>query len=77
MSSTTTPEIKYVHLRSNNAGCYRSREILLSIEQLFKETGIWIKSINYCDPQSGKGPCDRMAAVIKCSIRRFINEKKQ
>ena len=71
----TTPEIKYVHLRSDNAGCYHSAEALLSVEQLFKETGIWIKSIDFCDPQSGKGPCDRTAAVIKCSIRRFINEK--
>ncbi|CAF4127583.1 unnamed protein product, partial [Rotaria magnacalcarata] len=71
----TTPDLKYVHLRSDNAGCYHSAEALLSIETLFKETGIWIKSIDFCDPQSGKGPCDRIAAVIKCSIRRFINEK--
>lgn len=71
----TSPEIKYVHLRSDNAGCYHGAEALLSIEQLFKETGIWIKSINFCDPQGGKGPCDRLAAVIKCSIRRFVNEK--
>jgi len=71
----TVPEIKYVHLRSDNAGCYHGSEALLSVEQLFKETGIWIKSINFSDPQSGKGPCDRMAAVIKCTIRRFINEK--
>jgi hypothetical protein len=71
----TTPDIKYVHLRSDNAGCYHSGEALLSVEQLFKETGIWIKSIDFCDPQSGKSACDRMAAVIKCSLRRFINEK--
>ena len=71
----TAPDIKFVHLRSDNAGCYHSAKVLLSIEQLFKETRIWIKSINFCDPQSGKGPCDRLAAVIKCSICRFINEK--
>lgn len=70
-----SPNIKYVHLRSDNAGCYHSGEALLSIEQLFQETGVWIKSIDFCDPQSGKSACDRMAAVIKCSIRRFINEK--
>lgn len=71
----TAPDIKYAHLRSDNAGCYHSVESLLSFEQLFKETGVWIKSIDFSDPQSGKGPCDRMAAVIKCPIRRFINEK--
>jgi hypothetical protein len=71
----TSPEIKYVHLRSDNAGCYHGSEAMLSVEQLFKETGVWIKSIDFSDPQGGKGPCDRLAAVIKCSIRRFINEK--
>ena len=71
----TTPNIKYAHLRSDNAGCYHGSEALLSVEQLFKETGIWVQSIGFSDLQSGKGPCDRMAAVIKCSIRRFINEK--
>ena len=71
----TTPNVKYAHLRSDNAGCYHAAEALLSVEQIFKETGVWIKSIDFSDPQSGKGPCDRMAAVIKCSIRRFINEK--
>ena len=71
----STPTIKYVHLRSDNAGCYHSAEALLSVQKLFEETGVWIKSIDFCDPQSGKGPCDRTAAVVKCSIRRFINEK--
>ncbi|CAF4144347.1 unnamed protein product, partial [Rotaria magnacalcarata] len=75
MLQQTEPDIKYVHLRSDNAGCYHSAEALLSVEQLFNETGIWIKSIDFCDPQSGKGPCDRIAAVVKCSIRRFVNEK--
>ncbi len=71
----TSPNIKFVHLRSDNAGCYHGSEALLSTVQFVKETGIWIKSIDFSDPQSGKGPCDRIAAVIKCSIRRFINEK--
>jgi hypothetical protein len=71
----STPQIKYVHLRSDNAGCYHGAEALLSIEQLFKDTGMWVKTIDFSDPQGGKGPCDRLAAVIKCSIRRFINEK--
>ncbi|CAF3352231.1 unnamed protein product, partial [Rotaria sp. Silwood2] len=26
-------------------------------------------------PQSGKGNCDRMAAVIKCNLRRYIDKK--
>ncbi|CAF1351374.1 unnamed protein product [Didymodactylos carnosus] len=69
------PGIKYAHIRADNAGCYHGAETLLSTSTLYKETGIWIKSMDFCDPQGGKGPCDRMAAVIKCQIRSFINQK--
>ena len=30
--------------------------------------------MDFCDPQGGKGPCDRYAAVIKSNIRRYLNE---
>ena len=30
--------------------------------------------MDFSDPQSGKSSCDRMAAVIKCNIRRHIDE---
>lgn len=69
------PGVKYAHLRADNAGCYHGSDTLLSTVILHKETGIWIKSIDFCDPQGGKGPCDRMAAVIKCQIRSYINSK--
>ena len=71
----STPHVKYAHLRSDNAGCYHGAESLLSIEQLFKDTGVWIRTIDFSDPQGGKGPCDRLAAVINCSVRRFVNER--
>ena len=67
--------MKYAHLRADNAGCYHGSQTLLSTAILHKETRIWIKSIDFCDPQGGKGPCDRMAAVIKCQIRAYINSK--
>lgn len=69
------PGVKYAHLRADNAGCYHGSETLLSTAILHKETGIWIKSIDFCDPQGGKGPCDRMAAVTKCQLRSYINSK--
>ena len=31
--------------------------------------------MDFCDPQSGKGPCDRYAAVIKANVWRHLNEK--
>ncbi|CAM4876654.1 unnamed protein product [Rotaria socialis] len=38
MLQQTESDIKYVHLRSDNADCYHSAEALLSVEQLFNET---------------------------------------
>ena len=33
-----------------------------------------IKRFDSCDPQGGKGSCDRYAAVIKSNVRRYLNE---
>ena len=30
--------------------------------------------IDFCDPQGGKGPCDRKAAQIKMHVKRYINQ---
>ncbi|CAF4712075.1 unnamed protein product, partial [Rotaria sp. Silwood1] len=67
--------IKYAYLRADNAGCYHAAETLLSNKKFFEETGIFIRCFDYSDPQSGKSACDRMSAVVKCNIRRHINEK--
>ena len=38
-------------------------------------TGITLSRVDFSDPQGGKGPCDRKAAIIKAAhVRRFINE---
>ena len=63
------------YIRTDNAGCYKGSETLLAIEQLYKLTGVFIRRFDFADAQAGKGPCDRMAAVVKSNIRRFINEK--
>jgi hypothetical protein len=57
------------HLWSDNAGCYKSTEMLA---YLF-HSGI-VKSYNFCESQNGKGPCDRTAATIKSAIRRYVNQ---
>jgi hypothetical protein len=63
------------YIRTDNAGCYKGSDTLLAVEQLYKETGIIVRRIDFTDAQSGKGPCDRMASVTKANIRRFVNEK--
>lgn len=68
-------QIKEVYLRSDNAGCYHSGQLVLSLPGMSKRTGIAIKRYDFSDPQAGKDICDRKIATMKAHIRRFINEK--
>ena len=70
----TDPQIKKAFIRSDNAGCYHSVNTLISAKQISDHSGITIERIDFCDPQGGKGPCDRYAAVIKSNVRRYLNE---
>lgn len=63
------------YIRTDNAGCYKGSDALLAADEIYKLTGVLIRRFDFSNAQSGKGPCDRMAAVIKAIIRRFINEK--
>ncbi|CAF5178852.1 unnamed protein product, partial [Rotaria magnacalcarata] len=69
------PEVATAYIRCDNAGCYHDAETLLAVKALFDSTGIFIRRIDFSEPQAGKGPCDRKAVVIKGHIRRFVNEK--
>ena len=66
----TDPHIKNVFIRSDNASCYHSANTLVSAKHASERIGISIRRIDFCDPQGGKGPCDRYAAVIKSNVRR-------
>ena len=68
------PRIKNVFIRSDTAGCYHSANTLVSAKHVSERTGISIRGVDFCDPQGGKGPCDRYAAVIKSNVRRYLNE---
>ena len=37
-------------------------------------SGMRVRSVDFSDPQGGKGPADRMSATCKNHIRRYINE---
>ena len=67
--------IKNAYIRSDNADCYHSAQTILSLSQISRDSKIRIRRIDFCDPQGGKGPCDRYAAVIKSHVRRFLDEK--
>ena len=68
------PEIVSSLFRQDNAGCYHSAEIILSVDILSKRSGIQINHVDFSDPQGGKGSCDRKAAQIKAHVKSFVNE---
>ena len=68
----TMPELHRVHFRQDNAGCYHSASTLLVIEQVAKKYDISI-TVDFSDPQGGKGSCDRKATTIKSHMKRFLN----
>ncbi|CAF1548365.1 unnamed protein product [Adineta ricciae] len=68
------PQIENAYVRSDNAGCYHSASTLALASRVSEKTGIMIQRFDFCDPQGGKGPCDRYAAVIKSNVRRYLNE---
>ncbi|CAB4000825.1 RNA-directed DNA polymerase from transposon X-element, partial [Paramuricea clavata] len=67
----------YIYLKSaprqDNAGCYHSAEVLLSVNQIATKHNMKL-SMDFSDPQGGKGSCDRKAATIKTKMRIHLNE---
>ncbi|CAG2223571.1 unnamed protein product [Mytilus edulis] len=57
------------HLWSDNAGCYKSTEMMSILSKSKK-----VLSYDFCESQNGKGPCDRTGATLKSAIRRYINQ---
>jgi hypothetical protein len=68
------PHITQAFLRSDNAGCYHGAETIAAIPQISTDSKIVIKRWDFSDPQSGKGACDRAAAVIKRQVILFAAE---
>ena len=66
--------ISKAYVRCDNAGCYRGAQTLLSVKKLQEETNVHVCRFDFCEAQAGKGPCDRMAATVKATIRRHVNE---
>ncbi|KAK3745426.1 hypothetical protein QZH41_010250, partial [Actinostola sp. cb2023] len=70
-----SPQMTRVYFRSDNAGCYHSGQLLLSLPFIGQRTGITPVRYDFSDPQSGKDICDRKMASMKAHLRRWVNEK--
>ncbi|KAK3716900.1 hypothetical protein QZH41_017016, partial [Actinostola sp. cb2023] len=68
------PELSNVYYRQDNAGCYHSASTILACKVLRDRTGLDLRQFDFCDPQGGKGPCDRKSAQIKTHIKAYINQ---
>ena len=66
------PELKSVNFRQDNAGCYHSSATIIGVQNLARKRKVAIR-IDFSDPQGGKGPCDRKAAVLKNHMRTYLN----
>ena len=67
------PEINCVYLRQDNAGCYHCASTLLLVHRVASKHGINLRRVDFSDPQSGKGACDRKAATLKSHMRIYVN----
>ena len=56
--------ISKAYVRCDNAGCYHGAQTLLSVKKLQEETNIRVCRFDFCEAQTGKAPCDRMAATV-------------
>ena len=68
------PELPKVVYRQDNAGCYHCANTILACKLLRERTKVDLYRIDFCDPQGGKGSCDRKAAQIKMHVKQFINQ---
>ena len=68
------PGLQTVFYRQDNAGCYRCGSTIVSASKAGQRDGVSVRRLDFCDPQGGKGACDRKAASIKAHMRIHLNE---
>jgi len=68
------PSLESIYYRQDNAGCYRSGATIVGASKIGHDHGVSFKRLDFCDPQGGKGPCDRKSAILKSHMRRHLNE---
>lgn len=70
---STNPELERVHLRQDNASCYHNALTIFAAYQAAKKNNLHLKSMDFSDPQGGKGSCHRKAATIKSHMAVYLN----
>ena len=68
------PDLTKAYLRSDEAGCYHSNDLIAAVKDIGERVGIVIESYDYSEPQSGKDMCDRILCPMKTAIRTYCSE---
>lgn len=67
------PHLESVYYRQDNAGCYHCGASITGASLIGKDTGVFVRRMDFSDPQGGKGACDRKAASIKSHMKIHLN----
>ena len=65
---------KCIYFRSDNAGCYHNKTLVIILNFLAKKYKHTLKRYDFCEPQTGKDICDRKIAQAKLAINSFIQK---
>ena len=68
------PKLRSVFYRQDNAGCYHCGATIVGASFTSRCHGVFVKRLDFSDPQCGKGPCDRKAASLKSHMRVHLNQ---
>ena len=67
------PQLKSVYLRQDNAGCYHCASTLVTARQVAELNDLCLSTMDFSEPQGGKGCCDRKAATMKSHMAVYLN----
>ena len=62
-----------IYLRQDNAGCYHCALTLIIASKVAELNNLFLRRMDFSDPQGGKGSCDRKAATIKSHMAIHLN----
>ena len=62
-----------INLRSDNADCYHSQDLICLLPLFTTKHNVKILSYNFCEPQLGKDICDRKISVLSRTITQYVN----
>ncbi len=68
------PVIKRVYLRSDEAGCYHTSQLIAAVKDIGDRVGITVERYDFSEPQQGKDICDRVLCPMKATIRKYCSQ---